>query len=98
MGLRVERSAVAVCAPAFRVFKWPCGAMLGRRQGDKYGAEQGQQAGGLGVIWVAQLVFVQGLSTCLSLACPACQGHGEERPGGYKETELGQSGSLVMFT
>lgn len=47
---------------------------------------------------VAQLVLVRGLSACLSRACPACQGHGEERPVGCKETELGQSGSLVMFT
>lgn len=72
--------------------------MLGRRQGDKYGAEQGEQAGGLGVLRVAQLVFVRGLCCCPSPACPACQGHREERPGGCKETELGQSGSLVMFT
>lgn len=63
------------------------------RQGDKYGAEQGQQAGGMGVVKVAHLFC----RVCVLAPHPACQGHREESPGACKGSELRQCGSLACL-
>lgn len=92
-----EISRSRVCVPALRVSEWPCGAMLGRRQGDKCGAEQGQHAGGLGVIrWPGESLC----GVCaLAARWPAQRVRVTGRRGlAAAWKQLGQSGSLVMFT